>query len=393
MRRRRVLKLFLVPALVLLFFIVLSTLPPRQNLPLDAALDEALKPFLDQLPSSPRIRAIQKSLTSAGPPKSPRDFHIPEKYTPHVAQACAALRTKRILLVGPETTFYIHSLWLHALETHEHRTHDCPGPESCNFHHICLPPEYPIPKDRYKRPPKDKELVVSDSAVMRYVLSASLYTAHDKNDWGYTQPVTDPTTGIRLKNAHWLYQARKADIVLMNRGPIPAPAWTFAGHRTYGNWSFTKELPRHLGPGRSLAMEVVNAAFDATVTRFIPEVLQSLHTLQNDPSIRTKLLLWHASWFSGFIELKNFHSTRVDDPWALYYNAQVYMQNYLLNILLPHHGVYFLPRMAPSHILEDNSRREPGPKDTLRFPLGTPNAQAMETVFLKSLIEVLERVK
>lgn len=70
----------------------------------------------------------------------------------------------------------------------------------------------------------------------------------------------------------------------------------------------------------------------------------------------------------------------------------VYMQNYLLRTLLPHYGVHFLPQIAPSRILSDSSPLDPGPKDTLRFPIGTPNAQTMEAIFLKNLIVLLERV-
>ncbi|KAJ7497016.1 hypothetical protein FB451DRAFT_1019241 [Mycena latifolia] len=396
MRRIRVLKLALVLALGFLFIIV-SLNPPRQNAHLNLALDDVLTRFLDHLPTSvsaQAIRAVQESLESLEPPKSPRDFQVPEKNpsSSHITKACTLLRAKRILLIGPETTYYLHSLWLNALEIHEQRIHQCPGPEFCSFHHICLPSDYATPHDRFKLPPKYPELVASGSAVMRYVLSTSLYAAKDKNDAGYTEAVVDPATGVRLKNACWLYKARKADIVLMNRGPIPAPAWTYAGHNSLGNWSFTSDFPRHLGPGKTLATEIVNAAFHATVTRFIPEVLQSLHALQMDPLTRNKPLVWHPSWFSGSVDFeKNDLARKVDDPWALYYNAQVYMQNYLLRILLPHYGVYFLPRIAPSRILADSPPADPGPQDTLRFPLGTPNAQAMETVFLKSLTELLER--
>ncbi|KAF8170339.1 hypothetical protein K438DRAFT_1854479 [Mycena galopus ATCC 62051] len=255
-------------------------------------------------------------------PKSPRDFQLPEKSTSqHVAEACELLSTKKILLVGPETTYYLHSLWIRALEDQEHRIHHCHGPEFCKFHHICLPAEYPATdKDRYKFPPTDEELVTSHSSLMRYVLSTSLYTAEDKNDTGYTQPVVDPATGIRVKNAYWLLKARKADIILMNRGPIPAPAWTFAGHKTLGNWTFVRELPRHLGEANSLAAEIVNAAFDATVTRFIPEVLRSLSAIQKDPLIRQKTLAWHASWSFDSVDFRSMRKAK--DPWALYYNAQ-----------------------------------------------------------------------
>ncbi|KAJ7128995.1 hypothetical protein C8R43DRAFT_1026763 [Mycena crocata] len=321
MRRRRVLRLILVPALALLIFVVLLTLPQPQNLHIDVALDAVLDGLhLPRSESAQRIAAFQKSLASPKSPKSPRDFQVPEKYTSRIAEACASLRTKTILLVGPETTFYLHSLWLNALEIHEHRIHECPGPEFCSFHHICLPPDYATPTGRFKFPPKDTELAASDSSVLRYILSTSLHVSKDRNDTGYTQAVIDPTTGVRLKNACWIYQARKADVILVNRGPIPAPAWTFAGHSKFGNWSFAKQFPRHLVqlPGKSLVMDVVNAAFHVTVMRFLPEVQQSLRTLHEDPSIRPKLLAWHASWFAGSGELNIFD----DDPWTLYYDAQ-----------------------------------------------------------------------
>lgn len=324
MRRRRVLKLVLVPALGCIFFVISLTCR-QHDLRLNAALDNALKGFLQHLPpTTSSARKIRGALESTEPSKSPRDFQVPEKYSSsHVAKACTFLRTKRILLVGPETTFYLHSLWLRALETHDHKLHECPGPEYCNFHHICLSPGYATPQGRYKLPPKNRELIASNSAVLRYVLSTSLYTAQYENDTGYTKAVVDPATGVRLKNAYWLYQARKADVILINRGPIPAPAWTFASHNALGNWTFARELPRHLGEGKSLGIEVVNAAFHVTVTRFIPEVLESLHTAQADPLIRAKTLIWPASWFAGWADFGNFHSTRkVDDPWALYYNAQ-----------------------------------------------------------------------
>ncbi|KAJ7782804.1 hypothetical protein B0H16DRAFT_1297858 [Mycena metata] len=339
--------------------------------------------YLKDLPTSVSGRKVCDSLADSKVFRSARDFRVQgaEKYTSHVAEACASLRTKKILLVGPETTYYLHSLWLNALEAHEHRIHECPGPEFCNFHHICLPANYTAPQDRYKFAPKDGELV--NSALLRYVLSTSLYASKDKNDTAYTEAVVDPLTGIRLKNAFWLLHARKADVILLNRGPIPAPAWTFAGHKTQGNWTFARELPRHLGEGDSLRTEIINAAFHATVTRFIPELLESLRAIYKDPWIRHKTLAWHASW-----------SIEADfvDPWALYYNAQVYMQNYLLRTLLPGHGVHFLSRMIPSGLALEDLPTKSSPQDRLRFPLGKPNAHAMEAVFLKSLIELLECV-
>ncbi|KAG7449762.1 uncharacterized protein BT62DRAFT_928496 [Guyanagaster necrorhizus] len=50
-------------------------------------------------------------------------------------------------------------------------------------------------------------------------------------------PYIGPLTGVRIHDTFWLCQARKADVILMNRGPIPAPAWTYDG-TLRGNWSY-----------------------------------------------------------------------------------------------------------------------------------------------------------
>jgi hypothetical protein len=201
---------------------------------------------------------------------------------------------------------------------------------------------------------------------------------------------------VRTKNAYWLHQARKADVVVLNRGPIPAPVETYAG-----NWSFADH-------GRTLRTRLMRAALHATTHRFIPEVLATLHTLQSDPLIGSRAtLVWHASWYAlGGYEPQG----KVDDPWAFYYNVQgninfqvlaapddaclysVYMQNHLLRALLPHYGVYFLdlPSIAPDTKVHSSAD---GPRDTLRAQLGTIAAQSMELAFLRNLVALLERVK
>ncbi|KAK7057488.1 hypothetical protein R3P38DRAFT_2497937 [Favolaschia claudopus] len=386
MRKCRVLKIFLVSTLGFLLFTVLSGSRSQNHL-IDEALDATLENYLHHLPI-----VTHKSCLNRHPrPQSPRDFQASQRH--FVSKACQLLSTRKILLVGPETTYFLHSLWLAALKTRDHRTHHCHGPEFCKFHHICLPAGHSSsPRDRYKVPPTDKELVATNSTLMRYVLSTSLHTAKNKNDPGYTQVVVDPDTGIRLKNGYWLAQARRADIIVLNRGPIPAPAWTYSGE-TLGNWTFTRNLPRHLVLGNSLSADVLNAAFHATVTRFIPEVLQSLGAVQQDPLIRHKTLAWHASWFLG---PQDFHAAlQMDDPWALYYSAQggMYMQNRLLTALLPHYNVHFLSPIAPSRFLADKAPADNAPRDMLQFTLGTTNSEAMATMFVKSLIELLECVK
>ncbi|KAJ7072588.1 hypothetical protein C8F01DRAFT_918489, partial [Mycena amicta] len=179
------------------------------------------------------------------------------------------------------------------------------------------------------------ELAASNSSLLRYVLSTSLSIAPSKNDTRYTKPFIDPNTGVRLKNAYWLHYAQQSRVILINRGPIPAPASTYAGDTALGNWSFVEDIPRHLRLTDSL---IVNAALHATKTTFIPEVLQSLREIQKGSA---KVVVWHASWYHDFVAQP--FKRIPEDPWAAYYNLQVYMENYLLEKLLPLHGIYFLP--------------------------------------------------
>ncbi|KAJ7287311.1 hypothetical protein C8J57DRAFT_1707667 [Mycena rebaudengoi] len=151
---------FTVVATIVLFF--LFCFLPQPEINIDLALEDALKHHLALLidsDSARRIRAIQTSLL---PPKYPRNLKFTDVYTPeHIARACTTLRAKKILLVGPEPTYYLHSLWLRAIELHEHTIHECPGPEFCTFHHICCPPTQHttsvITRDRVKHPPRDAD--------------------------------------------------------------------------------------------------------------------------------------------------------------------------------------------------------------------------------------------
>ncbi|KAF7298017.1 hypothetical protein HMN09_01022800 [Mycena chlorophos] len=386
LRLRRVFRLVLASLFVSLYVLFRIKVQNTQAV-VDELLDAIVQAHTPQTShTSESFWRIQNELTA---PKSPRDFRL---QTDLVEQTCSLLRTKRVLLVGPQTTYYLHSLWLDALSAHDDKAHECSGIDHCRFHHICLPPGYATSQSRYKAPPKDEKLVSTNSSLMRYVLSTSLYTASSKNDAGYTEPIIDPRTGIRLKNAFWLHYARQSQVLLLNRGPIPAPKPTYAG-----NWSFLEDIPRYLRPGDSL---IANAAFHATTTFFIPEVLHSLHQFGRENAT----VLWHPSWYNGFVA-RPFERIS-DDPWASYYNLQgkristcgtefdlkfltVYMQNYVLEKLLPLHGVYFLPRFGPARAPKD--WESPGPKDGLRYPMESSNARAMVVSLLKSLVVVLDQ--
>ena len=263
--------------------------------------------------------------------------------TSAVAELCTTLALSQILLVGPETTFYLHSLWLDALRALSNGTLPCPGPHSCSFHHICRPPPaYPHEESR-KRFPSREDLAKTNSSVLRYVFSTTLHTVDHPDDDAYTIPTVDPTTGVRVQNKFWMAYARAARLIIVNRGPLPAPASTYKRGDLQGNWSFANQLylddsTTYLNKNdKSLAIQIVNAALHATLTAFLPSTLRSLQVFGNHTRLRGKLLVWHGSWYLGqecsmgyqgsklgsvlFVD-DVFNSPRVIDPWSLYYNAQ-----------------------------------------------------------------------
>lgn len=296
---------------------------------------------------SPRALRLSK-LPLYAPRNSCFPSHITPGETSRTAKLCSFLRAKKISLVGPETTFHLHSIWLRALEKHENRSFNCLGPEFCTFHHICQPPSngtetVQSPRERFKKLPREQDLTASGSAILRYVLSTSLHVSSNPKDPAYTLPLVDPLTGVRIRNMYWLNQARKADVVVINRGPVPAPAWSYGGLE--GNWSFINGLPpnqSHLCLDsdtichESQAHRIVKAALHVTLTTFLPSIIHTLHTLHMDLMIRQKVIVWHGSWYiqphcsnpasakpvRSVEDLLQLLAYAVVDPWSIYYNAQ-----------------------------------------------------------------------
>ena len=266
------------------------------------------------------------------------------------AELCTLLSARSVLLVGPETTFYLHSLWLNALEELENRPYRCLGLEFCSFHHICQYQSdrsgaFTTDNGRFQRPPNHQDLISSGTSLLRYVLSTSLHTSNNPNDAAYMRPVVDPATGVRVRNNYWKAHAKKADVIILNRGPLPAPAWSYVAGDLAGNWSFVDQLylnksTIYLDENKSFANRIINAALHVTLVSFLPSTIHALSALQEDPVLRRKILIWHGSWYlqplctvkhrlfkyNQFLEDLSYplspHASFVTDPWSLYYDAQ-----------------------------------------------------------------------
>lgn len=266
---------------------------------------------------------------------------------PRINTLCPLLPSKKILFVGPETTFHLHSNLLRALELHENRSHSCLGAEFCTFHQICRTPRLPdspepfFPPGGYKKYPNNRELIASQSGVLKYILSNSLYTGLDTQDTKYTDPVAqvDRDSGVRQKERYWMGQARKADLLVLNRGPLPAPAWTYDGSRR-GNWpaAFLEGKPSEVTGNRRkrrngqngvkvFGERILDAALHVTLDRFLPETVETLKTLAMGTRGKKQSIVWHSSWYMEptCTEDDGGRKTVLDselNPWTLWYNGQ-----------------------------------------------------------------------
>ncbi|KAF8160857.1 hypothetical protein B0H34DRAFT_698436 [Crassisporium funariophilum] len=389
------------------------------------------------------VRVISGSQTPLHFKPSQTCFHPAEPRTKNPSVSiCPLVGGKRILFVGPETTYYLHSLWLSSLENHENRSHVCLGEEYCSFHHICRPPatnaedELDLFVGRKKKIPNRRSMLSTNSSVLQYALSTTLHSSQNRDDGAYTRPTVDSDTGVRMHNTYWLRRARKADVVVMNRGPLPAPAWTYDNRNPQGNWSFLASLwnenrVAHLDTGsldNTLNNRLVNAALWATLDLFIPSLVRSLRVILEDKEIQEGLLVWHGSWYlqpvcthmripKGVVpSLQGFWYASdgvVMSPWDFYYNAQgmvvlrsashsllssraVYMHDRLLPQLLPHFNITFLPLTVPrctkcehSHIQSEFNPFRSRYKDCIRHPWSSYGKDGVEVAFFNALMKLI----
>ncbi|KAF9453977.1 hypothetical protein P691DRAFT_693593 [Macrolepiota fuliginosa MF-IS2] len=242
---------------------------------------------------------------------------------------------------------------------------------------------------------------------MSFSLSDTLYAVRDPQDESITQPLVDSKTGVRTHNSHWLAASQKAHVVILNKGPRPAPAWTFDGGS--GNWSFARDILQELnGPReRSLSANVITAALHAVYQVYLPELIRSMNALQQDTRssklflgswyqqatctnaglssvLRTTRLIWES-------DVKK--NQRQIDPWTLYYNTQIYIIDRVLPTILPYFNVTFIPMTIPlvpdNHGLEGLERMDRR-KDCLRPNTSHPVGEAIQMALMKSLLYLFQ---
>jgi len=197
-------------------------------------------------------------------------------------------------------------------------------------------------------------------------------------------PFIDPRTGARVVDSRWVRYAAssKADILVLNRGPLPAPAWSYNKNNDSPvrnlTWLTTLRVleQKHAEPFSDLFADVlsrldhhdyyndhlmhpsaepdftnlvINAALHSTISTFLPSLLSTLSRLREHAGHRPilgtppkKPVLWYGSWFMPVSCAPDFLSVfsssesdprhllaqlltqaeAMNNPWSAYYNAQ-----------------------------------------------------------------------
>ena len=283
--------------------------PPRTSFERNAMYTKIarLQSSLDALHGQSPHRNIAPEVLPS--PRSAKWRHTADMQ--HV-DICGSLAGKRITMIGGEHIYHLHVLLLRHRERAEKKPFPCPYHEFCTHHHICLADQrlQDAPLPRYIKTPTMQELINSESAVVNYIVSDTLFSTQNESSWEYTLPFVDPMTGVRLRETYWLHAARKARVVILGRGPLSTPGQTYTG-----NWSFLRHMPDYIDHSHAAipseydhrnnasgmlprSLEILNAAVHLTVSRFLPDLFQLLQSIRREvrPSKR-KRLIWPSSWY------------------------------------------------------------------------------------------------
>ena len=299
------------------------------------------------------------------------------------ARLCQILRGKSIFLVGPHETMYqLHSFLLAVLrpDTMPARA-SCPASpslsSSCPSHPLCHPViKLPPPLGSGARSDSGSafgfdpgsgsdtgyEALTPDissnnssssnsnnGSLLRFLHSGNL---NPQGDVRLSVPSVDPRTGVRVIDSRWVRHAAssKASILVLNRGPLPAPAWSYhsASESSARNLTWLTTLraleQEHAEPLSDLFADVlsrldhrphhesdtvelvIGAALHSTISTFLPSLLSTLNKLREHAGYRAilggkKPVLWYGSWFLPVScapeSLSVFSSSAESDPWRL----------------------------------------------------------------------------
>lgn len=330
----------------------------------------------------------QKTLENASSPVGNKQHPVIRASYSNI-DICHFLRGKRLVLLGDRLQYSLHDLIVHRLSF----DHACVGAEFCNWHRICpisSEPSFTSTTFSSNGTLSDADLIIDPDSysfsatrnhgLMRYAQSTSLLPIAKRSDRRLNDPYMSIATDVREHESYWKFWISGSDIIVLSRGPVSAPAWSYTidhptnvdhsrfEHRQLGiDKEFTTILQNislpsmpswHSGPGRNVLGdgynldEITSAAVRATLEIWLPSVFRTLVSVR-DNAWDEKIFVWRGEWYAQkFCQESGFPTGSVDtaellgikgagksgslsDPWLTYRNIQ--------GLLLTYHIFYALP--------------------------------------------------
>ena len=262
---------------------------------------------------------------------------------------CRHLIGMKILIVGSHLTYRLHDKLLDILPSGSQGSQfRCHAPALCTWHEICSPspsqPHISFSSERRRMPPRD----LSNSAILRFSMSSTLF--NNAPDEVHKQPYVDPLTNVREYSAlDWFEKARRSDMIILSKSPVPAPAWSYLLSNRSNTHRFNVKIPRpgspewnRVEPYASLLIRqgilrdssAVQAAWRATIVKWFPELIESLiHLGMEKAAMKGKQFVWlGSSFFTSCATEQERHMNQTEISWiqacfgcddrCIYNNAQ-----------------------------------------------------------------------
>ncbi|GAA5882990.1 hypothetical protein JCM16303_006780 [Sporobolomyces ruberrimus] len=344
---------------------------------------------------------------------------------PSRTRFCQLLAHKSLLLLGSTTQYSLHDLLLDYTTT---EPQSCYGDLYCKEHALCggilgnkdpssvenfevdervyhrlpLPPSHSHLSPRSQssssgtppplEPRSDSSLYPSPtySTLLRYRRTDSLSPL----TLPHTLPsYQNPFTLLSEKNQQWLPDARRSDIIILEKPPLSIPLRGLkGGNETFDKW-FYEYLESEEVNEEEKAERLFEAVKDVTERVWIPELMDALRSIRSKPSPGDQLVVYRSGWrsqsdcaaavvknegegewdspgdgkFGPLEEQPDLGRLLYRSPWSstrsqgrggggtrflpfhiIYHNLQIVLQNHLARTqILPSFGVIYLDLETP----------------------------------------------
>ncbi|GAA6059661.1 hypothetical protein JCM10212_000048 [Sporobolomyces blumeae] len=167
------------------------------------------------------------------------------------------------------------------------------------YHHLPLPLGSRSPRDSptpFDFAPHDRSSLYPSptySTLLRYRRTDGLRPATAQTHPAYQHPFSS----ILEVNQQWLADARRSDLVILEKAPIPLPVRT-GFNETFERWFYDVVESDATASIEDKVERVFEAVKDVLERVWIPEMLEAVRAIRADPSPADQLVVYRGAWRS-----------------------------------------------------------------------------------------------